>query len=103
MMAAAFDNSRVLDYLESELRRFIIRCISSVKNWENACLPQSVMKDASERRKRTQSIDNVLNKPDYTLMDYINFDAYMSIMTRRDNWRNYFESVFLEKIYSYIR
>ncbi len=96
-MAATLDNSQILDHLESELRRFIIKRISSVKNWESTCIPAEIRTDASERLKRAQNMDDILNKPSYTLMDYVNFDAYMRIMIRRDNWRNHFEDVFVVK------
>lgn len=96
-VASVLDNSQILDYLESELRGFILRCFSSVENWENACLPPEIRTDAADRLKREQNLANILNKPQYSLMDYVNFDAYMRIIMRRDNWRNHFERVFVAR------
>ena len=84
------------------MKDFIIKRLSTVGNWENVCIPAEIRKNAGERQKRTEKLDNVLNKPKYTLMDFIDFDAYGKIISRRDNWSKYFDAVFLTKnIFTY--
>ena len=96
-MARVLDSSQVLDYLESELRGFILRRLEPVENWINVCLPADIRTGAAERLEHEQKMSDVLNKPGYTMMDYVNFDAYMRIIMRRDNWRTYFGDIFVSK------
>ncbi len=96
------NNSEVLNYLESTMRDFLINTLSSTKNWEKACIPNDILVDTKERHKKTIHMNNVLNKPNYTIMDFVNFDAYEKIITRKDNWEKYFATTFLLKpIFTY--
>lgn len=90
-------NSRVLDYFESNMRGLITEQLSDVKNWWKACIPHEIGKDATARYESARKLNNVLNKPDYGPIDYLNFDEYERIITKRDNWKKYFEGVFLDK------
>ncbi len=96
-MAGPVDDSRVLDYFEASMREFLLERFSHVDDWWNACIPPEVREDAARRHENAKKINDVLNKPDYELIDYLNFDGYGRIISRRDNWRNHFEAVFLEK------
>ena len=93
----SLDSSQILDYFENTIKDFIIRILSSTNNWENACISADIRKDADARYAQARDMDNVLNKPDYVMMDFVNFDAYEKIITRRDNWQTYFAGVFLLK------
>jgi len=91
------DDSQVLDYFESVMRRFVAERLAGVDDWWNACIPPEIREDASKRYRQTKTISNVLNKPDYSVIDYINFDGYEKIISRRDNWKNHFGEVFSDK------
>lgn len=95
-------SSEVLDAFEPLLRNFIVERLSSVEGWEGACLPGDVRRAAEQRHQHEKKMNDVLNKPDHSMFDYVNFDAYERIITRRDNWRNHFEPVFRRKdVFSY--
>ena len=95
-------SSDILDAFEHLLRSFIVDALSSVKNWEKSCLPDDVRRDAEERHRREQKMNDILNKPERSMFDYVNFDAYQRIITKRDNWQGHFEPVFKDKaVFSY--
>lgn len=91
------DNSGVLDYFEGIMKDFIVERLSHVKNWWNACVPPEIREDASQRHGRAKKINDILNKPDYGIVEYLNFDGYEKIISRKDNWKDHFEDVFLDK------
>ena len=100
--AAGPSSSEVLDAFEPLLRNFIVETLSSVKDWEKVCLPGDIRKDAEQRHQHEKKMSDVLNKPARSMFDYVNFDAYERIVTRRDNWRNHFEPVFRRRdVFSY--
>lgn len=96
-MTDKLPNPQVLNYFETVLREFITERLSNTENWWNACIPPEVREDTTKRYEAAKKSNDLLNKQDYTLMQYLNFDNYGRIIARRDNWRNYFEEVFLEK------
>lgn len=97
-MTGGLDDSQVIDHFEKAMRDFIIgRLSGSGDNWWDARVPPEIRDDASERHRRARKINDVLNKPAYDLVDYINFDGYEKIISRKDNWRDIFEETFLEK------
>ena len=96
-MADPADDSDVLDYFERSVKDFIVDRLSHTDDWWNACIPPEMRRDASERHRRASKINDLLNKPDYVAVDYLNFDGYEKIISRRDNWKNRFEAVFLDK------
>lgn len=96
-MVSVSDNSKVLDYFEGIMKDFIVERLSHVKNWWSACVPPEIREDASQRHGRAKKINDVLNKPDYGIVEYLNFDGYEKIISRKDNWRDHFEGVFLDK------
>lgn len=96
-MTDRLDNSQLLDYFETIVQDFIIERLSSVPNWWNSCIPPEIRKNASQRYEGAKKVNNILNKPDYEVTEYINFDGYGKIISRRDNWKAYFEEVFLDK------
>ena len=91
------NNSAVLNYFESEMKDFIVKRLSHVKNWWNACIPPKIREDASQRYQNDKKVNDILNKPDFVMVDYLNFDGYEKIIARQDNWNTYFEDVFLDK------
>ncbi len=97
-MADELVDQHVLDYFESDMKKFIVERLSNTKNWWDSCIPPEIRRDASERHADAKKINDILNKPDYGPVDYLNFDSYGKIILRRDNWRNYFESIFVDKM-----
>ena len=91
------DDSQVLDYFEVTVKTFIIKRLSDTDNWWNALIPPEIRDDAFNRYMQASNLNDILNKPDYKIEEYLNFDGYEKIMSRRDNWRDYFETVFVEK------
>lgn len=101
-MANRLSNSDVLDYFEDSIKNVILKEISSEKNWEKMCLPPDVRDDANSKLERTGKLNDLLNKPAYTLMDFVTFDSYERIISRKDNWQKYFEKMFLDiRIFKY--
>ena len=90
-------DSSVLDYFEETVRDFMVRSLSGTKNWWKACIPQEIRNHADKRHEDAKKISDVLNKPVYEAWHYINFDGYGKIITKKDNWKNYFECIFIDK------
>ena len=90
-------DSGVLDYFEETTREFMVRRLSETENWWKACIPQEIRNNAEQRHEDAKKMSDVLNKPVYEVWHYINFDGYGKIIAKKDNWKNYFEGVFLEK------
>lgn len=96
-MVDKLPDSQVLDYFETVMKDFLVGRLSRIKDWWDACIPPEIREDASQRHERAKKTNDVLNKPDYRAVDYINFDGYEKIISRKDNWRDHFEEVFLDK------
>lgn len=96
-MTDRLDNSQLLDYFETIVKDFIIERLLPIQNWWNTCIPPEIRKNASQRYEGAKKVNDILNKPDYKITEYINFDGYEKIISRRDNWKAYFEEVFLDK------
>ena len=95
--AALTTDSKVLDYFEETTREFVVRKLSGTKNWWKACIPQEIRNHADKRHEDAKKMSDVLNKPTYEVWHYINFDGYGRIIAKKDNWKSYFESVFIDK------
>ena len=101
-MAKHVTNLEVLNYFEAKIREFIVDRLSATDNWWKACIPPDVRESVSEKSRRARKLNDVLNKPDYEATDYLNFDHYGKIISKRDNWRNHFGEVFvMEQIFEY--
>ena len=96
-MAEPMGDSQILDYFEGAMRGFIVERLSGTDNWWDSCIPPEIREEAARRYAGAKKINDVLNKPDYSMVEYINFDGYGRIITRRDNWRDHFEGVFGDK------
>ena len=97
-MVDKLHDSQILDYLETTVKDFITERLSSTDNWWNACIPPEIRQDTDQRYQRAKKINDVLNKPEYGMIEYLNFDCYERIISRKDNWQKYFEEVFHEKM-----
>lgn len=96
-MAGRTSDSQILDYFEAAMKGLIIRIFSDTEGWWDRRVPHRVREEAAQRHRQASSMNDVLNKPAYGMIDYINFDGYERIIVRRDNWREYFERIFLVK------
>jgi len=96
-MADRTDDSQILDYFEASMKDFIVKSLSGTDDWWDRCVPHRVRDEALQRYEQAKSMNNVLNKPDYGIVEYINFDGYERIISRRDNWREHFERIFVVK------
>lgn len=95
-------DSDVLDIFEKLFRDFIVKRLSAIPNWEKKYLPPEIQEAAKTRHAQEKKMADVLNKPDYAILEYINFDAYGKIITRRDTWSEHFESVFkIKNVFTY--
>ncbi len=71
--------------------------LSGTNNWWKSCIPQEIRNNADKRHEDEKKMADVLNKPAYEAWHYVNFDGYGKIIAKRDNWKNYFEGIFLDK------
>ena len=53
-----------------------------------------VRENVRQRHEGAVNLNDVLNKPNFEMEEYFNFAR---IISKRGNWRNYFEDVFVEK------
>lgn len=95
-------DSQILDYFEKVMKSFVKQRLSNVDNWFDKCIPPEIREDMSQRYERAKKMDDLLNKPTYDIIEYMNFDGYERIISRRDNWNAYFKDVFLDNyIFAY--
>jgi len=95
-MPSRLHDATVLGKFEESLKNFIVGRLSNTDNWWNVCIPQHVRTTTNERFKRAQKANDYLNKPEFDVTDYLDFDAYESIITKKDNWKKYFADVFID-------
>jgi len=91
------DDSQILDYFEASMKDFIVKSLSGTDDWWGRCVPHQVRSDAQQRCEQARSMNDVLNKLDCGIVEYVNFDGYERIISRRDNWRNHVERIFVVK------
>ncbi len=97
MMTCKMHDATVVGKFEESLRNFVVERLSNADNWWTACIPQHVRAAADDRFRRAQKANNYLNKPDFDVTDYLNFDDYESIITKKDNWKKHFADVFIDE------
>lgn len=88
----------VLKNLESELREFIQDKLQGIsKNWWDERVPQDVRKSAEDRRESKTSLWPWTVQENLHPIHYINFPEYSKIITKRDNWREVFSELFVDR------
>ncbi len=90
-------NLQILDYFEATMKGFIVQRFSGTDRWWDQHIPPEVREDAAQRHAAAKKLNDLLNKPEYDMVEYLNFDGYEKIIARKDNWRSHFEPVFLDK------
>ena len=92
------DDAAVVTRFEKAIREFAVERLSaSGGDWWASRVPAALRQTAAARHKSTRTLDKVLGKPDRAEADYLGFDAYEKIISRRDNWREIFGPVFQDK------
>jgi hypothetical protein len=87
----------LLKLLENKLRSCIETQLSKkYPNWWIEHIPNDVRGRAEERKTRNETLWPWSNKSD-ELIHYIDFNDYIKIITRRDNWREVFIKIFDDK------
>lgn len=83
---------KLLLRLETQLRRFIDKHMTSAvgPNWAKHRLPNNVYEQWTAK-KTTAMKNGAKNQP---LIAYADFSEYVSIITKRDNWKNVFAAFF---------
>ena len=82
----------LLQRFEDRLRRFIETLMEAEfgKNWVNGQVPPDVRQNWAERYQ--QALDQ--GDEEHPLIDYADFTDYEKIITKRENWRRVFSSIF---------
>lgn len=88
----------ILQKLESELRTCIETGLSKIsKNWWKQRIPGDIKKNAEERKTRNERPWPWLGEKDLHAVHYLNFADYRTIITKKDNWHDVFEKIFVDK------
>ncbi len=90
-------NLQILDYFEAAIKGFIVERFAGTDKWWDRHVPPEVREEALQRHAAAKKLNDLLNKPEYGPVEYLNFDGYEKIISRKDNWRSHFEPVFLDK------
>ena len=89
----------ILMELESNLRQLIKLRLSYLDpSWWNRFVPEDVRRRAVERKSRNERPWPGKSTSDEDLINYVDFADYSKILTKRDNWKNAFESVFKDEM-----
>ena len=92
------DDVVVVARFEKSIREFVVDRLSSAHgDWWTSRVPATLRQSAAERHASTRTLNGILGKPDRVEADYLGFDAYEKIISRRDNWREVFGPVFQDK------
>jgi len=65
------DDSRMLDCFEAQMKDFIVKSLSDTDDWRDRCVPHRVRDEALQRYEQAKSMNDVFNKPDYGIVEYI--------------------------------
>jgi len=83
--------------LEVTLRKLIESKLSkNDPNWWKTRIPDDVQDNAKKRKRKNESPWNWI-KGGNPLIDYIDFGDYAKIISRRDNWNEFFSLIFINK------
>ena len=96
--AGAMFNPRhwqILNELEQRLRQVVERRLKNLSgsNWGKQRVPQTVR----ERWLVRQQEDRTDGRPVYADIQYADFMDLAHVITRRDNWREVFQSIFVDR------
>lgn len=86
----------ILNTLENKLRLLIATELDKItKEWWKQRIPDDVRNNAEDRKARN---DNPWpwHANDDPLISYLDFNDYVKVITKRDNWRDVFQKVFVD-------
>jgi len=89
--------SKLLKEFEKKFRKLIVDVLSSYPKWWKTRVPNDVREGVEEKMSRGSKISKTLDKPEYEEVDFLDFDDYQKIITKQDNWRENFETIFYDK------
>ena len=89
--------SSILKEFEQRFRKLIRDVLSSDENWWDTKVQQDVREAVELRLSKGDKLNKTLDKLEYDKIDFLDFDDYQKIITKQDNWKNYFEKIFASK------
>lgn len=88
----------ILRDLETNLRQCIQSNLSSItSNWWRERIPQDVRSRAEERKAKNENQWPWYSNKAHDLISYVDFNDYLKIITKKDNWRDVFSQLFKDK------
>lgn len=85
----------VLQKLEGELRTCVETELSKVsRKWWKQRIPGPIKTDSEERKAKNERLWPWLLERDLHPVHYLNFADYRTIITKKDNWRDAFKTIF---------
>ncbi|MHA1973244.1 MAG: Swt1 family HEPN domain-containing protein [Candidatus Hodarchaeales archaeon] len=87
----------MLKTIETKLRICIKDQLSKITpNWWKERIPSDI-RETAEKRKTTNENLYPWTNTNSELIQYIDFNDYLKIITRKDNWREVFSNIFQDK------
>jgi len=88
----------VLKDLENMLRKCIQTELSNISpNWWQTRIPNDVRTLAEERKRKNEIQWPWFSAKDIELINFLDFNDYIKIISKRDNWNECFQKVFKDK------
>ncbi len=88
----------ILNHLEKKLRLLIEKELSNITpNWWKERIPDDVRMNAEDRKARNENPWPWHDRTSDPLVSYLDFNDYVKVMIKKDNWREAFEKIFIEK------
>lgn len=89
----------ILQKLEISLRKCIQKKLSDYStNWWKERIPRDVRANAARRKMKNEAQWPWYKKSELSLIHYVDFTDYQKIITKRDNWRAKFKTIFKDKV-----
>lgn len=88
----------ILKKLETALRKLIEIELSKITtSWWKQRIPQDVRESAEKRRIAREELWPWYGSGSDSLISFLDFNDYVKIITRNDNWKDAFQKVFFDK------
>lgn len=88
----------ILKNLETKLRILIEKKLSKISsNWWVERIPNDVRVSAEQKRKRNEKPWPWYNHNDEPLISYLDFNDYIKIIRKGNNWRDAFKHIFVDE------
>jgi len=87
----------LITFLEKKFRELIVKVLSQEGKWWKTRIPGNIYKSVQEKMERDEKSKKFLNLPKRELIDQIDFAHIKIIITKSDNWNDYFKNIFANK------